>query len=91
MPKPTEQKSIFSLINASTDTIRHPLTKQPYRCNPAIYGKCLGEINHPEQMPAFYEGSNWSDGSRIVAYLDGHIEELNAAAWARLQAKWKLP
>lgn len=72
-------------------TFAHPVTGEPYRTNPAVFGKPLRTYPRPSEVPVFYEGSVWSDGTRNVAFLDGRVTALSPTAWGALQARWRLP
>lgn len=91
MPKVTPTTDYVQLLQIDKQVALHPKTHEPYRVNLALSGKKLTNLaNTPDLIPVFYEASAWSDGSRQVSYLDGHVASLTAEEWARLQAKWKL-
>ncbi|HEX2952028.1 MAG TPA: hypothetical protein VHV83_21040 [Armatimonadota bacterium] len=91
MPKITGSTNIVKLLNLPEKCVLQPYSNEAYRYNMAVSGKALGIIQDPVQTPMFYEPTSWPDGSRIVAYVDGHVEQLSRGRWTQLQHKWKLP
>jgi prepilin-type processing-associated H-X9-DG protein len=69
---------------------RHPATNDLYRYNLGAAGKPLREFHHPDMTPLVYEATPWPDGSRTIAYLDGHVQRVSAKQWEQLQAEWGL-
>jgi len=68
-----------------------PRTNEPYQPNPFIAGKSIGEIDDPISMIIFYENTPAPDGSRCVAYLDGHVGMIPAADWDAAKNRAKMP
>jgi hypothetical protein len=64
----------------------HPTTKAAYRPNPALSSLKLRNIANAKQLVAFYEATPGSDGKRGAVFLDGHIERVSSARWARVLA-----
>jgi hypothetical protein len=52
--------------------------------NTALSGVNAASIENPNEMPMFYEEFFWPDGSRAVAYADGHAKFVNQAEWATI-------
>ncbi|MHB0938116.1 MAG: hypothetical protein ACYC6A_17130 [Armatimonadota bacterium] len=73
------------------DVWKHPLTGEPYVANLKMSNVPLGEIENPAVAVIFYEGTTWADGSRCVAFLDGHIEKVSAARWDEIKGQAGLP
>jgi hypothetical protein len=57
--------------------------------NLAIGGASAPQIENPAEMPMFYEERAWPDGSRAVAYADGHAKFVPASGWAAIQKELK--
>lgn len=45
-----------------------------FRFNMRLSGKSMDSIEIPSETPLFFESNSWSDGRRIVAYVDGHVK-----------------
>lgn len=56
-----------------------------FRLNMAVAGVSMTSIEAPSDTPLFYEMAPWPDGTRCVAYTDGHVKFLNAEQWEKLQ------
>ena len=65
-------------------TWRNPMNDQFYKPNPAISGLKYDRVLNAKYVPAFYEAETAGDGTRGVAFLDGHAERLAAARWERI-------
>ncbi|MBN9500175.1 MAG: hypothetical protein BGO01_06100 [Armatimonadetes bacterium 55-13] len=64
-----------------------------YRLNMAIAGVESTSVENPSAMPLFFESREWPDGTRGVAFCDGHAKFVSRDEWAQLEA-WltaKLP
>jgi hypothetical protein len=61
--------------------------------NTKVGGVSMVEFDMPTEIPMFYDEKAWPDGSRMVAYLDAHVESVPASGWAAVQKqlnrKWK--
>jgi hypothetical protein len=64
-----------------------PSSKTPYLYNQNLSGKSIGTFDDPTATIVFYDPAPYPDGSRCVAYLDGHVETLTAEQWAKASAK----
>lgn len=69
----------------------NPVTKQPYLPNPILSGKKLAHITNPRAMVLFFEDSPAPDGTRGVAFLDGHAKRVPEAEWEALKKASKIP
>ncbi|MHB0938115.1 MAG: hypothetical protein ACYC6A_17125 [Armatimonadota bacterium] len=58
---------------------KHPLTDEPYLANAKLAGKKIDVFGEPHTVVVLYEGTNWPDGKRLAAFLDGHVELLPEA------------
>lgn len=59
----------------------HPTTGEPYQPNPILSYHKLAHISNPAEFVTFYEASPWEDGSRGVAFLDGHAKRVDEEEW----------
>jgi hypothetical protein len=64
----------------------HPETGKPYVPNAYLSGKNLAEIEDPRWVAVFYEESWADDGTRGVAFLDGHAARVRPDEWDRIRA-----
>lgn len=67
------------------DVFVDPRTKQPYGMNLAPSGKRLVDIEDPVEMVVFYETVAREDGSRDVAFADGHVACVSADRWDEIE------
>ncbi len=58
--------------------------------NMALAGVNISDIPKPAEVPLFYDSVAWPDGSRVVAFADGHAKSVSAEEWTTLSAKLKL-
>ena len=61
-----------------------------WRFNMKLSGVLESAVDHPAKTPMLWESKAWADGSRIVAFADGHAKRIPAADWPKIQAalKW---
>jgi len=76
MPPMDNIDQVVAVMHLPEKVWKHPLTGEPYRANAKIGGKKTGELGEPQTVVIFYEGSNWTNGTRVVGFLDGHVELL---------------
>ena len=69
----------------------NPVTKEPYRENPALSGALMAKIDLPAETIVFYEAEAAKDGTRGVYFLDGHVKRIKESDWPALKAKNKIP
>ncbi len=68
-----------------------PDTFLPYIANVALSGKKVASITNPAGCVLFYEPEPMSDGTRAVAYVDGHVLRIPEAEWTKLKADQQIP
>ncbi|MHB9105929.1 MAG: DUF3352 domain-containing protein [Armatimonadota bacterium] len=68
-----------------------PRTGEPYVPNPFVSGKSIGVFDNPTIMIVLYEKTAGSDGSRCAAFLDGHVEVIQAGQWETVRKRSKIP
>lgn len=76
-------------LNVPDKLCLQPSSKLPYLPNPNVAGKSLGAFDPDKQdtIILFYEQTPYADGSRGVAFLDGHVEMVTAERWAAMKTK----
>lgn len=85
------KKALGGYLGGSDQMFISPHTGEPYAPNPAISGKTLAAFANPESIIVFYEKTPGPDGSRCVAFMDGHVEVVQGANWDAVKKKGKLP
>ncbi|MBC8064256.1 MAG: hypothetical protein H7Y17_05465 [Chlorobia bacterium] len=53
--------------------------------NMALAGVNMSGIELPAETILFYEDKEWPDGTRVVAFTDGHVKSLSAEEWERFK------
>src|SRR5262249_24697558 len=69
----------------------HPYTHEPYAPNPPPWGKRIASFKAPAETITLFEASIAYDGTRCVAFLDGHAKQCTEAQWQQLRVKAKIP
>ncbi|HVT14301.1 MAG TPA: hypothetical protein VHE55_18705 [Fimbriimonadaceae bacterium] len=54
--------------------------------NMAIAGVEMTAIEAPAETVLYYDEKPWPDGSRLVAFMDGHVKFVEPEAWAKAEA-----
>ncbi len=67
-----------------------PDTNEPYLPNPNLSGKSLSSIADVSNTVAFYEAGA-TDGTRGVAFVDGHAERIAESQWPQLKQSSGIP
>ena len=57
--------------------------------NTKIGGLSMTAIDNPAEMPMFVEEKIWPDGTRYVAFLDGHVKPVSKSSWGAIDKQWK--
>ena len=70
---------------------KHPLTGELYAANEKMSNVPIGEIENPAITVVLYEGTTWSDKTRCVAFLDGHVEKVDEARWNEIKRQNGIP
>lgn len=68
-----------------------PDTKQPYLPNPRLARKELAKVKSPAKMAMLYEASPAPDGTRGVAFADGHVKRIPETDWPALKKSSGVP
>lgn len=69
----------------------HPATRELYQPNPALSGKKMAQVADPAAMVLFYEATAANDGTRGVAYADGHCKRVAEAEWPQIKRASRIP
>jgi hypothetical protein len=54
--------------------------------NMAVAGVNSSTIENPQQVAMLYDSAPWPDGSRLVAFCDGHVSSVTASDWPKVEA-----
>ena len=68
----------------------HLSTQRMYLWNQNLNGKKAANFKSKQSTVLFYEAENGGDDTRGVLFMDGHVERLNAAHWARVRKASKI-
>lgn len=93
-PKMEDAEAVKALLMpyAMNETVfMHPATRELYQPNPALSGKKLTQVADPVAMVLFYEASAAADGTRGVAYADGHVKRVAEAEWPQIKRASRIP
>jgi len=91
MPQMDNVEQLKKDVAAPEQVWKHPLTGELYMANAKLSNVPLGQIDNPAVVVVMYEGTTWSDKSRCVAFLDGHIEKVNEARWNEIKQQNAIP
>ena len=80
-------EDIKSVLHVDDKYCYQPYGKLPYLPNASLAGKYLGDIQYQKQLVYFFEQTPYPDGSRMVVYVDGTVEQVTAAGWEQVKAK----
>jgi prepilin-type processing-associated H-X9-DG protein len=80
----TVQKALLPFRQKNA-TFFDPITKLPYLPNPFLSHKSANSVHDPNMMILFYEARPASDGTRGVAFADGHAAAVLEREWPRLK------
>ena len=84
------KKAIMPYVKSET-VFTDPNGDKAYMANPSLSGKSLASIANPAEIALLYEAEAGPDGSRSVAFVDGHVKRLTASEWATLKKRSKIP
>lgn len=58
-----------------------------YLFNTSIGGLTICQFENPARVALLFEEGAWPDGTRVVAFVDGHVERLDEGRWAEIVAQ----
>jgi hypothetical protein len=67
------------------ELFRHPVTNELYRFNLSLSYKNESSIERIAEIAMVYEGSPAPDGTRGVAFTDGHVQRVTADEWEQIK------
>ncbi len=76
-----KNREIYKTLNPAGGMIRF---------NMCLAGTWTTQIENPAETVLLYESMPWADGSRCVAFADGHAKVVNGEEWQRLQPSLNL-
>jgi hypothetical protein len=91
MGKPDAMQKALYPYTKNNELFKNPMTGTLYLSNAILAKKKVDHIKYPSQMVTFYESEPASDGTRGVAFLDGHAKRLTASEWASVKKTSKIP
>jgi len=86
--------SIFEILYVYVRNLKifgRPGAQEAYRPNQSLSGHRLRDIERPAEIVAFYEGAPAADGTRAIAYLDGHVKRERETDWPRIAKRSGVP
>ena len=89
MPDMTDAVAVLEELGEyvkNDDVFFHPETGEPYGVNSSLSRRRLVDFGYPTSIAVFYEESPAEDGTRGVAFLDGHAARVSAGKWRRIKA-----
>lgn len=87
MPDMTDPVAVLDDYVGSDEVFVHPETGQPYGVNRSLSERRLVEVEDPCGTAVFYEDEPADDGTRGVAFLDGHAARVTEAQWEEIKGK----
>lgn len=79
------KKAIFPYVK-NDNVFQYPQTHEPYLPNTSLSGRTLASFDSPSAMVIYYEAVPAPDGTRGVAFLDGHVKRIPESQWPALKA-----
>ncbi len=70
---------------------KDPRTGESYHVNPGASRKHLATIEIPAEFVLFYEAAPASDGTRAVAFADGHVKRISETDWPQVKRRSRMP
>jgi prepilin-type processing-associated H-X9-DG protein len=84
------QKALMPYVK-NAQLFKSPATGQPFRPAAGLSGRKLKGVKNPAGTVLFYSAVPEPGGSHIVAYVDGHVQDVAAQRWTILAQEQKLP
>jgi hypothetical protein len=88
LPYVQDTKSAFFVTYPyvkSADTFKTLNPNGMMRFNMAVAGVNASALETPADVPMYYESEPWPDGTRVVAFMDGHVKAVSEEEWQRVQ------
>ncbi len=94
MPPMTDAATAQNLLSSYTKDPAlwvDPRNQQAYGINPTLAGRAISTITSHDQIAVFYETNPRPDGTRAVAFLDGHVALLQDPQWQQAKQLSGIP
>lgn len=86
MDTPEAFRAALEEYVSNNDVFKEEATGEYYSINASLHGKSLPQIEATSEMVIVYQPTAREDGTRGVAFLDGHALRVNAETWEKLKA-----
>jgi hypothetical protein len=86
MDTPEAFRAALEEYVSNSDVFKDEATGEYYGINASLNGKSLAQIKDPSQIVIAYQTTAQEDGTRGVAFLDGHAQRVNGEEWEKLKA-----
>ena len=86
----TLKKALYPYIK-SDPVFLQPDTKRPYRPNASLSNRSFVIFDNPATLVTMFEDAPDQDGTRAVAFLDGHVKRIPETQWPALKAASHVP
>ena len=90
MPDMTDMVAVMDELGdyvRNDEVFFQPDTGQAYGINTSLSQRRLAEVRDPVSVAVFYEEEPGDDGTRGVAFLDGHAARLSREQWEEIKAE----
>jgi hypothetical protein len=90
MPDMTDMVAVMDELGEyvrNDEMFFQPDTGQSYGVNTSLSQKRLAEVRDPVSVAVFYEEEPGDDGTRGVAFLDGHAARVSPEQWEEIKAE----
>lgn len=94
LPYPQDSKAAYVVTEPYVKNRKVMATSNPsggiMKFNPALGGVTMTQVPSPADTPLYYDSEAWPDGSRCVAFLDGHAKIVSADDWRAVAQSLKM-
>lgn len=84
-------KALLNKYIGDDSVFINPITKKAYKANTILSLHKMSQIHFKAPMVVFYEDAPAPDGTRGVAFLDGHAKRISESEWPRVKRASKIP
>lgn len=75
--------------NREVSFSKNPNGPERFHFNINLGGVKLGDVESPAETPLFVDPKAWPGGTRLVAFVDGHVKSISAESWPEVETRWK--
>ena len=101
----SDSEDIFPYVQSTSSLVEvlHPYTKSTeiwkslntkgegrFLFNMSLAGVSQTDVKDPAATPMLFDPNAYPDGTRVVAYVDGHARTVSAEQWAKVQSAMKV-